>query len=308
MKGRKQDRHQGRLHQRGDERAKPARPSAGSPIWKYSRISTSLWLLSGYAQAAGGCQQPHQVCAEKSGGQQVRDHRISLSERHCGLCDRAGRRKSADLGTAVPRRANDADATAPTKAEYKVKLSCVLLLLGGVARSKGITTTPRGWSTAVHRTRPFARRLCPPSTRISKGRTTSKQARARARSLIRIFSTASCLSCQLLLHPDLYESEPDQRGHHQQVHPGGQRPSSSKGLEIYFYRESRPRQTRSPSRSLINKRSREQAEKRASEYQKSCPAILTSANHCCRSSWTAALGMRPAVSCILSGAIPHSVR
>ena len=26
-------------------RAKPARPSAGSPIWRYSRISTSLWII-----------------------------------------------------------------------------------------------------------------------------------------------------------------------------------------------------------------------------------------------------------------------
>ena len=72
------------------------------------------------------------VCAEKSGGKQVRDHRISLSERHCGLCDRAGRRESADLG-AVPR--GRTTRTRPRR-QGRVQGEAVvrvLLLLVGVA-------------------------------------------------------------------------------------------------------------------------------------------------------------------------------
>ena len=103
-KGENKTGHQGRLHQEGDERAQnrhdhplEARPGG---IHGYQH---PCGLLSGYAQAAGGCQQPtSSLCCKNQVGGRYRDHRIPLPERHCGLCDRAGGRKSADLG-AVPR-------------------------------------------------------------------------------------------------------------------------------------------------------------------------------------------------------------
>ena len=104
LKGRKQDRHQGRLHQEGDERAQNRhKPSAGSPIWRYSRdinIPVDYYLDTLKRRAV--VNSHIKFVLKIRVGSRYEDYRISLSERHCGLCDRAGRRKSADLG-AVPR-------------------------------------------------------------------------------------------------------------------------------------------------------------------------------------------------------------
>ena len=158
------------------------------------------------------------------------------------------------------------------KAEYKVKLSCASASPRRCRRSS-TTTTPRGWSTAVHRTsRSLGVRVR--HRRVSQAEQQVQQEREQGH-LSGYFRQPRARH-QLLLHPDLLR-EPDQEGHHQQVHPGGHdRVPQGRTRDLLI--ENKAEADKIAEQILINKRSREQAEKARLNIKKKLSGNIDLAN------------------------------
>ena len=92
---------------------------------------------------------------------------------------------------------------------------------------------------------------------------------------------------QLLLHADLLR-EPDEKGHHQQVRPGGHDRVLPAAACTSTSSKTRPRPTEIADQVLINKRSRETAEKAAAEHQEEADRHPSTSPTACRNLWTAA--------------------
>ena len=157
-------------------------------------------------------------------------------------------------------------ATATDKPEYKVKISaCAVLLATRVQMTWNTTTTRPGWSTAARRKRRPAARLDLRHRRLHQvSRTSTTKARAKISfqdvqdCLILV---TNCFSTQHVLR------KPDEEGHHQQVHPGGHDGVLPRAGWRSTSSRTRTAADRIMEQVLINKRSRETAEKSASEHQ-----------------------------------------
>ena len=100
------------------------------------RYPISRWsIIPGYAQTAGSGQYRLKFVLRDQQNENVYDLGILLSERHCRLCHRTGRRKSTDYG-AVIRNQSAAAETVTTKPEYKAKLSCAFCFSRENARTE----------------------------------------------------------------------------------------------------------------------------------------------------------------------------